>query len=178
MSCGACTQVRLWHARDVANKAGEGAEAPSKGLSRTCRVWPLSSVPLSPPSSTESGSGSPAATGISGAVVAEWPRAAGCRPGPYAWVSATGLGDSAATPLSAGSAKETRLELRAAILREFSTPRPGGRTAKCESVWSGHKVCGVVNHKLCGVYAKPCGVKSVWGGKAQSVWGQIKCVGW
>ena len=138
----------------------------------------VSSVPLSPPSSTESGSGSPAATGISGAVVAEWPRAAGCRPGPYAWVSATGLGDSAATPLSAGSAKETRLELRAAILREFSTPRPGGRTAKCESVWSGHKVCGVVNHKLCGVYAKPCGVKSVWGGKAQSVWGQIKCVGW
>ena len=47
---GACKQVRLclWEAKDAARWAGEGAEAPSKGLSWTCRLWPLDSVGFSP----------------------------------------------------------------------------------------------------------------------------------
>ena len=38
---GACKQVRLWEAKDAARWAGEGAEAPSKGLSWT---WHLPAV--------------------------------------------------------------------------------------------------------------------------------------
>ena len=75
---GACKQVRLWEAKDAARWAGEGAEAPSKGLSWTCRLWPLDSVDFSPPSLSESCSGSSAAAGTSDAEVAEWPQAAGC----------------------------------------------------------------------------------------------------
>ena len=67
-----------------------------------------------------------AAAGISGAVIAEWPRTAGCGQGSYAWVSATGWGDSAATPLSAGSAKETRLVLRGAISGLYTYQKAGG----------------------------------------------------
>ena len=63
MGSRACTQVRLWHARDAAQQAGEGAEAPSKGLSWTCWVWPLDSVDFSSASSSEFGSGSSAAAG-------------------------------------------------------------------------------------------------------------------
>ena len=51
LGCGACTQVRLWHARDAVQQAGEGAEPPSKGLSRTCWAWPLGSVDFSSASS-------------------------------------------------------------------------------------------------------------------------------
>jgi hypothetical protein len=62
----------------VGGRRGEGAEAPSKGLSWTCRLWPLDSVDFSPPSLSESCSGSSAAAGTSDAEVAEWPQAAGC----------------------------------------------------------------------------------------------------
>ena len=131
MGSRACTQVRLWHARDAAQQAGEGAEAPSKGLSWTCWVWPLDSVDFSSASSSEFGSGSSAAAGISDAVVAEWPRAAGCGRGSYAWVSAAARGDSAATPLSAGSAKETRLVLRDAIFGLYTYQKNLGGETQC-----------------------------------------------
>ena len=68
-SRGVQTGEALWEAKDAARwaglGAGEGAEAPSKGISWTCRLWPLDSVDFSPPSLSESCSGSSAAADTS-----------------------------------------------------------------------------------------------------------------
>ena len=128
LGCGACTKVRLWHARDAVQQAGEGAEPPSRdylgpagrGRSvlwisrqplrrvwfwRTCRRWHLGCC------------GSRVATGgrLWLKVVSVGIRNRTVRFCCHAAVSRVGDGNCSATP----------------SLSDFSGPRPGGRTAKC-----------------------------------------------